>query len=1151
MYRNKQFTFMAADTGSNAFRLGDLEESSGTDWYTDNLATLEAKPNPTEADVSDNLIRPVLERVLKFGVAEIDAQPSGQVGPNQSQCPDFVCRREASSIATVIVEVKRLGTDLTRRTSPSAPWTTSPLGQLQNYLNRWRQAGDGTWGIVTNGTDWIVIRRTGDRVSTFAEVEITNARTLAQVRDLLISIIEEPQPARSTEGYPSDINWLSIIAECESPQQFIEDVAPRRSPISRPLDGIFAVKIGEYHDDELFSKQILLVCMRQDFPDNNLTPPDIAQALLPLRNRLTEFGRAVGVAYTGGKADRRCRGFVFDNERLYATALIDPLLPGSRAERQFDVLSRYNAERSPKAVLDALSSTALHRKFHEEIGAWFSQTGQSANELRHLVRTMFVWILQVRGVLPDNALWDQGRIPAHEYDIHNHIQWLFSEVLARPKDDRMDREDKYEHTLVHEAPFLNGSLFTKMSSTERPKNIENNLYTAEDGLLSILSRYDWTLCDRTGYESESALDPTMLGEMFEQLILRIEGVRLEADSERKGYVHRKMPGGTYYTPQDVADEMTADAIAGWISAKTSEVKWTEVRELAHPMPADEAWLNWSADTRHSVLALIKGVTVFDPCCGSGVFTLAMLHALWRARRRLFPEEASASDLEHIIEHQLHAADIHPLAVLITRLRLFIALIDGRIRSEDDPGRPLPNLETRCMVANTLCVEITRQASLNGDNWNEGMNELRAARQLWTEAHDPVEKQNALLVEFEARDRLRDIAGRWKSDSELAWLDVDFLSSSGPPAEFDARKLFPAPEGGWDIVIGNPPYQVPEKRDRERGKSLGYIGASADLYLMFIEAALEVVREGGNITFVVPHSIVFRRQLTYVKIRRMIEYCARRIDIRTYDNMPQPLFPKLPWLKKPKHGIQNRQRATIFSVQMKEKLEDQSYLYTLNSKGLIRLKASTRGAVLKAKTLPQSQPEMKGQWSQAPTQELARLFEMTRFDEMSVNQSSRKPCKFVTFPPTAMYFISCLPEGVLSNPGRKAYMLADDPYYWPWVALYNSHIFHSYWLMLGDAFHVTGHEIDTIRRPPGWDDQNLIDKITQLAKNLLDQRVVEACRVMKRNRGEQHNVNFHKPNTPGPGLVAEIDRTLLDAYGLPHDPLMKQMRTIRERSAHLL
>ena len=170
-------------------------------------------------------------------------------------------------------------------------------------------------------------------------------------------------------------------------------------------------------------------------------------------------------------------------------------------------------------------------------------------------------------------------------------------------------------------------------------------------------------------------------------------------------------------------------------------------------------------------------------------------------------------------------DINPLAVLITRLRLFIALIDARLRGDGEPGRepmPLPNLETRCLAANTLCVKLSAQGIFGGDG-EAAVDDLRAARRAWVTAHHPDAKAMALWDERTARSRLREVLAGWTPDGELAWLDVDLLSPSAPPAYFDLRQLFPAPPGGWSIVIGNPPYQKPDAPDRERGRRLGYAG----------------------------------------------------------------------------------------------------------------------------------------------------------------------------------------------------------------------------------------------------------------------------------------------------------------------------------------
>ena len=265
-------------------------------------------------------------------------------------------------------------------------------------------------------------------------------------------------------------------------------------------------------------------------------------------------------------------------------------------------------------------------------------------------------------------------------------------------------------------------------------------------------------------------------------------------------------------------------------------------------------------------------------------------------------------------------------------------------------------------------------------------------------------------------------------------------------------------------------------------------------------------------------------------------------------MPQPLFPKLPWLKQAEHGIQNRQRCTVLIISKKVKRKPPS-AFTVTSRGLIRFRASDRSVVLRKSDNGAPQPAMHTQWSQAPTEELGRLLSVMR-GAPRLQRNSLTRSAVVTFPPTGMYFLSCLPEGVLDNPSRKQYALTDDEFFWPWLGLYNSHLFHAYWLMIGDAFHVTATEYGTVRRPPGWRDEGLRTRTERTARRLMHKRTLDACHTVKRNRGEQHNINFHK-GSAGPMIVEQLDQLLLEAYRLPKEPLMRQMRTIRTSSAHRL
>lgn len=896
-------------------------------------------------------------------------------------------------------------------------------------------------------------------------------------------------------------------------------------------------QVGEFESQPsgLFPDPIFLVCLALDYPDGRLSPQDIVEELL----RLGLVGRVAGIAYTANRLEggRNARVFLRESGKLFSTALVNTQLPGSRAARQVQVLAREYAGASVKDAINSLSAEALHRRFHEEISKWFLSTSQSRNELRHLIRVLFLWLLQERCIIPDDALWRPGinwRALTDGY-VHEHILWLFDALLAKPKESRPTGDDPWSERLRATVPFLNGSMFTRLADEDLPELLSNAQYLDRDsGLLSILGRYDWTLSDRTGYATESAIDASMLGELFERLVLVTDGPRIEPGD------HMKMPGGTYYTPQDIADEMVVDALSGWTEHRIQQ--GVALHDLFHPAPNSNDWTDLSPIQASQAYQAIKEVTVLDPCCGSGAFTVAVLQALWRARTRLaVGDTESAEILESIVEKQLFAVDIHPLAVLITRLRLFIALVDMR----PSKARPLPNLETRIVAANTLCVNVGGTVSVEVPEITTLIDDLGAAREAWTSAHLPDEKSAVLQWDRRIRRSIKDQMQGWESESRLKWLGVDLLYPAAPSAGIDIRWLFPKPEG-WDIVVGNPPYQSPDRSDKELGQRMGYLGAATNLYLMFIEAALEVARPGGCVNLIMPHSIVFgRAPRSFMKVRTRIESMSRRIDIRTYDNGPQPAFPKLPWLKQGS-GKTNRQRVTIVRILLGE-IPSCSHTSAVYSRGLLRLTASNRLEVLRGRPTPQLQHKTDRQWTQAPSRELLRLLDVMRGARCSPDQGLK-----ITLPQTAMYFITCLPLDRLRNPSRKTIFLADDEYYWPMIGLYNSHLFYAYWLMMGDHFHLTTSEYGSVRPPDGWKDRNLLGEITSIVQRLASPKVIQLCRKDHIGKGGKRfpNCDFHS-QPEGRRLIRQLDELLLRAYGLNIEPLLTQMQTIRIGSAHEL
>ena len=529
------------------------------DWYLETYNDLKQLPNLNEADVADNLVRPVLERVLGFSALEIRPQMTGS-----GDRPDFLCRWDNQSGAEAIVEVKRLGTDLTRRLAGQG-WGTAPLGQLQRYLNNGTLARNGTWGILTNGEDWILQQRGWNPVSPFAFVAEQRAVTLAQVQHLLSQVVLSP--AGPAQSVPS-LSWLEQARDCQEARDFLAGQGPPVEELPNYRGAL--VTVGSHiREGSLFSTPSHLACLRLDYPDRRLETQDISSEIDSFQ-RVKYRDRVAGIALIGADPNRRCRGFLRVDGRLYATALVNPAQPSPRAVHQFQQLQEHWADSDPKKAISALSSAKLQQRFHDEIGEWFSNTLSKRRELRHLIRVLFVWLLQERGIVPEDALWGAGICPADEdqFAVHRHIEWLFHDLLAVPKQNRSKDlpwikiigDQPWREVLIETVPYLNGSLFTRMGEAERPQELANEMYLGDNGLLSILSRYDWTLSDRTGYASESAIDPAMLGDLFERLVLITDGVQTRGS-------HSSMPGGTYYTPQDIADEMTSDALAGWLAPR--------------------------------------------------------------------------------------------------------------------------------------------------------------------------------------------------------------------------------------------------------------------------------------------------------------------------------------------------------------------------------------------------------------------------------------------------------------------------------------------------------------------------------------------------------------------------------------------------------
>ena len=343
-----------------------------------------------------------------------------------------------------------------------------------------------------------------------------------------------------------------------------------------------------------------------------------------------------------------------------------------------------------------------------------------------LGQIVFLYFLQRKGWLgvPRDKKWGSGdseflRAQFQKRGRKNFyaeiLQHIFYDAL------RLDRPpaDLYK-PLNCRIPFLNGGLFTPLKSHDWQRcgiTLPDDLFSSGEidegkGVLDVLDRYNFTIAEDEPAEREVAVDPEMLGKIFENLI---------AENERK-------KGGAFYTPRDIVHFMCRESLRQHLlgalkkspkspsAADLNEFIRTadiaaeyEIRRLKQGKPAPNAVsipksvYNAAAELDE----LLCKVRVCDPAVGSGAFVVGMMHEIIRLRAALAPVIAknpeylpSTYDLKYnAIAECLYGADKDGGAVEIAQLRLWLSLVVDE--ESPDRIRPLPNLNYKIMCGDTL------------------------------------------------------------------------------------------------------------------------------------------------------------------------------------------------------------------------------------------------------------------------------------------------------------------------------------------------------------------------------------------------------------------------------------------------------------------
>ena len=583
----------------------------------------------------------------------------------------------------------------------------------------------------------------------------------------------------------------------------------------------------------------------------------------------------------------------------------------------------------------------LYRWFERSLEIAEFPTGQAKtlrkeeHVVRLITRLMFVWFIKEKGLVAEDLfIENQVAQLLKDYDCDRGdsyyravLQNLFFATLNTEIPQRRFTNQCDDHRnpalylyhycdeiaepeqlldLFRKTPFINGGLFDCLDShdtqgedsvfvdcfTDNPQHragysIPNRLFFNDDanpGLIDLFNRYKFTVEENTPTEQEVALDPELLGKVFENLLAAVNPeTQLSARKET----------GSYYTPRAVVDYMVNEALLATLAQKAvpddGDVDFWQER-LRYLLDYGDAFADaedlFTPTEQEAVVRAVSSLKVLDPAVGSGAFPMGILHKLTLALCRLDPHNqlweslqkelagrsaAAAFDTEgqvereseladisrtfekyrdsdfgrklYLIQNSIYGVDIQPVATQIAKLRFFISLAIEQ-QSSDDPTdnygiRPLPNLETRFVAADTLMPLYNLQHGLISDHIRGLEQELRKNRERHFHASTRSQKEEYCRADKNLRLELA-------SELQMQGLDTDdankvaqwdpYDQNADAAQWFDTAYMFGFEEG-FDITIGNPPYKQITKGTYPQVRfpfSEGHDRGKQNLYKMFAE-----------------------------------------------------------------------------------------------------------------------------------------------------------------------------------------------------------------------------------------------------------------------------------------------------------------------------
>jgi len=450
---------------------------------------------------------------------------------------------------------------------------------------------------------------------------------------------------------------------------------------------------------------------------------------------------------------------------------------------------------------------------------------------------------------------------------------------------------------------------------------------AVKGLINILKSYKFTIAENTPIEEDVALDPELLGKVFENLLASY-------NPETKTTARKQT--GSFYTPREIVNYMVDESLIAHLKNSVSNWKMEEkeLDDKLHRLVSFDPVNPFENNSERSkeIIHSLDSCKILDPACGSGAFPMGILQKMVHILQKVDPNNEYWQDLQlekaqketegvfvikdkkereqflleineafdetinnpdyarklFLIENCIYGVDVQPIATQISKLRFFISLVvEQKVNTEKENFgiRPLPNLETKFVTANTLIViekPKTQMRLFDTEVVKELEQELKSIRHKLFGAKTKGTKVKYRKRDEELRNEIAEELKKsgWGNKSAEQLASWDPYDQNGVSPFFDPEWMFDVKDG-FDVVIGNPPYgakfnQIEKNYFKDNYKHQNY---QPESFLLFVEKAFSVISKYGILAYIIPNT--WLTNLRIVNIRRLIFEKSSLLNISHY------------------------------------------------------------------------------------------------------------------------------------------------------------------------------------------------------------------------------------------------------------------------------